>query len=71
MLNASLAGGVDSSADLSLHPYGGLLVGLAARLVSTLGYNQLMPFLLKKAKFCQQSYRHAWTYRWIYLCDSG
>ena len=39
-----------SSADLILHPYGGLLVGITAGIVSTLGYNKLMPFLQKKAK---------------------
>ena len=52
VLNATLAGGVamGSSADLILHPYGGLLVGLAAGTVSTVGYNRLMPFLQKKGK---------------------
>lgn len=52
VLNATLAGGVamGSSADLILHPYGGLLVGLAAGIVSTVGYNKLMPFLQKKLK---------------------
>jgi ammonium transporter Rh len=52
VLNATLAGGVamGSSADLILHPYGGLLVGLAAGIISTLGYNKLMPFLQKKLK---------------------
>ena len=52
VLNATLAGGVamGSSADLILHPYGGLLVGVVAGVVSTLGYNKLMPFLQKKLK---------------------
>ena len=52
VLNATLAGGVamGSSADLILHPYGGLLVGLTAGILSTVGYNKIMPFLQRKIK---------------------
>lgn len=48
--NASLAGGVaiGSAANLMVGPGGALAVGLAAGLLSTLGYAYVMPFLEAK-----------------------
>ncbi|XP_039293506.1 ammonium transporter Rh type B-like [Nilaparvata lugens] len=50
--NATLAGGVavGAAADLMLHPYGALLVGATAGVISVAGYRYLQPILLEKIK---------------------
>ncbi|CAK8689086.1 unnamed protein product [Clavelina lepadiformis] len=50
--NATLAGGVamGASADLLTHPFGALLIGSSAAVVSTLGYQYLQPILQKRIK---------------------
>lgn len=50
-LNATLAGGVmmGASADLILHPYGALLVGSLAGILSVVGFNVIQPWLADKA----------------------
>jgi len=50
ILNASLAGGVavGSSSDLVIGPWGALLVGCIAGLISTLGYNLIQEYLEEK-----------------------
>jgi len=50
--NATLAGGVavGSSADLVILPYGALIIGVVAGIVSTFGYIYLQPWLEKKIK---------------------
>ncbi|KAK3605478.1 hypothetical protein CHS0354_001463 [Potamilus streckersoni] len=47
--NATLAGGVavGTTAHMVLHPWGALLMGLAAGMLSTLGFHFIQPFLLK------------------------
>ncbi|XP_022685920.1 ammonium transporter Rh type A-like isoform X1 [Varroa jacobsoni] len=47
--NATLAGGVaiGCTADMMIHPYGALIVGLGAGVISTLGYRYLQPMLLR------------------------
>nr|CAB3265567.1 rh type B glycoprotein [Phallusia mammillata] len=50
--NATLAGGVamGASADLVVHPFGALLIGTAAGILSTLGYRYLQPLLQRTIK---------------------
>ncbi|XP_013381459.2 ammonium transporter Rh type B [Lingula anatina] len=50
--NATLAGGVaiGTSADLMIRPWGAMLVGTSAALISTLGFTYLTPLLSTKAK---------------------
>ncbi|CAL1531987.1 unnamed protein product [Lymnaea stagnalis] len=50
--NATLAGGVavGTSADMMIHPYGALIIGSLAGLLSTLGYKYITPFLKEKLK---------------------
>ncbi|XP_059837620.1 ammonium transporter Rh type A-like [Hypanus sabinus] len=50
--NATLAGGVaaGTSADMMIFPYGGLLIGFIAGIVSTAGFKFLMPILASKLK---------------------
>ncbi|XP_062891396.1 ammonium transporter Rh type A-like [Mobula hypostoma] len=50
--NATLAGGVaaGTSADMMIFPYGGLLIGFIAGIVSTVGFKFLMPILASKLK---------------------
>ncbi len=47
VLNATLAGGVavGSSADLVIAPYGALITGLVAGIISVFGYEKLTPYL--------------------------
>ncbi|XP_072107553.1 ammonium transporter Rh type A-like [Mobula birostris] len=50
--NATLAGGVaaGTSADMMIFPYGGLLIGFIAGIVSTVGFKFLTPILASKLK---------------------
>ncbi|XP_071959671.1 ammonium transporter Rh type B-B-like isoform X2 [Antedon mediterranea] len=50
--NATLAGGVavGSSADLMIHPWGALIIGTLAGILSTIGYTYFTPCLSSKAK---------------------
>ncbi|ELT93531.1 hypothetical protein CAPTEDRAFT_104921 [Capitella teleta] len=50
--NATLAGGVavGTSADMMLHPFGALMVGSVAGMISTLGYKYLTPFMANRLK---------------------
>ncbi|CAI9737590.1 ammonium transporter Rh type A-like [Octopus vulgaris] len=50
--NATLAGGVavGTSADLMIQPYGAIIIGSVAGLVSTFGYKYITPFLSSKLK---------------------
>lgn len=50
--NATLAGGVavGTSADLLIQPYGAILIGMIAGIVSVLGYAYVTPFLSSKLK---------------------
>ena len=50
--NATLAGGVavGSAADLMLHPYGAMICGFVAGIVSSFGFATVQPFLLKYIK---------------------
>merc|ERR1719345_672076 len=48
--NATLAGGVaiGGIANLNIHPWGALVVGCAAGVLSTIGYNKLQAILLER-----------------------
>jgi len=48
--NATLAGGVavGSACDLVIQPWGALLIGIAASLISVVGYTKISPFLERK-----------------------
>lgn len=50
--NATLAGGVavGASADLMIKPWGAILIGMCAGIISSLGYAYVTPFLNKKLK---------------------
>lgn len=50
--NATLAGGVaaGTSADMMIFPYGSLVIGFIAGIVSTIGFKYLTPLLASKAK---------------------
>ncbi|GCC34696.1 hypothetical protein chiPu_0013171 [Chiloscyllium punctatum] len=50
--NATLAGGVaaGTSADMMIHPYGSLLIGFTAGIISTVGFKYLTPILASKLK---------------------
>nr|KAI8747398.1 ammonium transporter Rh type A-like [Biomphalaria glabrata] len=50
--NATLAGGVavGTSADMMIRPYGALIIGSVAAVLSTLGYKYVTPFLKSKLK---------------------
>ncbi|NP_001279347.1 ammonium transporter Rh type A [Callorhinchus milii] len=50
--NATLAGGVaaGTTADMMIYPYGGLLIGFVAGIISTLGFKYLTPILASKLK---------------------
>lgn len=50
--NSTLAGGVaiGTSADLMAQPFGALLIGIIAGVVSVLGYHYLTPFLAQRAR---------------------
>lgn len=50
--NATLAGGVavGTSADLMIKPWGAILIGMIAAIISTLGYAYVTPFLTKRLK---------------------
>ncbi|XP_071806133.1 ammonium transporter Rh type B-A-like isoform X1 [Asterias amurensis] len=50
--NATLAGGVavGTSADMMIHPWGALLIGIMAAILSTFGYKYIQPFLADKLK---------------------
>ncbi|GAB1603227.1 ammonium transporter Rh type B-like [Argonauta hians] len=50
--NATLAGGVavGTSADLMIQPYGAIIIGSVAGIVSTIGYKYITPFLSSKLK---------------------
>ncbi|XP_043543445.1 ammonium transporter Rh type A-like [Chiloscyllium plagiosum] len=50
--NATLAGGVaaGTSADMMIHPYGSLLIGFTAGIISTVGFKYLTPIFASKLK---------------------
>ncbi len=50
--NATLAGGVavGTSADLMIQPWGALVIGIVAAILSTFGYKYIQPFLADKLK---------------------
>lgn len=50
--NATLAGGVavGTCADLMIHPYGAVIIGSLAGLISTVGYKYITPFLSSSLK---------------------
>ncbi|GFV54683.1 ammonium transporter Rh type B [Trichonephila clavipes] len=50
--NATLAGGVaiGSTANMMVHPYGAMMIGTLAGLISTMGYRFATPFLKKNLK---------------------
>ncbi|XP_022107423.1 ammonium transporter Rh type B-like isoform X2 [Acanthaster planci] len=50
--NATLAGGVavGTSADLMIQPWGAILIGIVAAMLSTVGYKYIQPFLASKLK---------------------
>ncbi|KFM68247.1 Ammonium transporter Rh type B, partial [Stegodyphus mimosarum] len=48
--NATLAGGVavGSTANMRIHPFGAMIIGTLAAIISTVGYKVLTPYLTKK-----------------------
>lgn len=52
MQNATLAGAIaiGSSANLMVQPFGAIIIGSIAGIVSVIGYRYLQPFLLRKAR---------------------